>query len=353
MAMTFDHVTPGQRVLFGSGAAVDNAVTAIESLEARRVLVIAGSSMRSFADSVATRIPVVHTIDEVVQHVPAENAAAAVASARAQQVDAVLAAGGGSATGLAKIVARETGVPIVSVPSTFSGSEATNVWGLTEAGRKVTGTDPQVLPQVVVYDASLLMGMPTQLAVSSGINAIAHSVDGFWAPRADPINAALGAESLRALVPGLRALSNDPDDIAGWETALAGAYLAGIAFASAGGGMHHKICHALGGTFGMPHAETHSVVIPYVAAFNAAAASDASERISDALGGAAPGAGLQRLGADLGAHRSLAELGFQESDIPEAASIILPAIPASNPRPVGQHDLETLLRAAWAGEPAA
>lgn len=316
------------------------------------MLLIADAFTMELSDEIAGRVPVVARIHDIVQHVPAENAAAAVAVAHEHRVDAVLTIGGGSSTGLAKIVARETGLPIVAVPTTFAGSEATDVWGMTEAARKTTGVDPKVLPKVIVYDAALTAGLPAKLAMASGTNALAHAVDGFWAPRVDPINSALGAESLRALIPGMRALAKDADDIVAREQTLYGSYLAAVAFASAGGALHHKICHALGGTYNMPHAETHAVVIPYVAAFNAPHAPAAAERITAALDGQQPGRGLWELGRELGNPPSLEALGFREADIPEAASIILPAVPASNPRPVTQDDLEVLLRAAWAGTPA-
>lgn len=352
MSITFDHQTLGQRVLFGSGAAVENAVAAVEDLGVTRVLLIADGFVQDLADAIAARTPVVQRIHDIVQHVPIENAQEAVALAEREDIDAVLTIGGGSATGLAKIVARDTGLPIVAIPTTFAGSEATNVWGITEAARKVTGVDDRVIPHVIVYDALLMASMPGQLAVSSGLNAVAHAIDGFWAPRADPINRALGTEGLRALFPGLRALHADPSSLEAREQTLYGAYLAAVAFASAGSGIHHKICHALGGTYNLPHAETHSVVIGYVAAFNAPYAPDAARRVSDALGdGRSPGAGISALRHEIGAPRSLGELGFRDADIPEAAAIILPSVPTSNPRSVTAADLEVILHAAWAGEP--
>ena len=351
MEFVFDHATLAQRVLFGTGRAVDNVGTSVTALGAQRVLLIAGSSATELADAIAASIPVVARIQEVEQHVPAANAAKAVAVAEDGNVDLVIAIGGGSAVGLAKIVACETGLPIVAVPTTFSGSEATDVWGITRDGRKTTGSDPRALPKVVIYDAALSSTLPTRLAVASGVNAIAHAVDGFWAPRADPINTALGAEGLRALVPSLRTIVADPHDVGARERTIYGAYLAAVAFASAGSGIHHKICHALGGTFNLPHAETHSVMIGYVAAFNSSSAPDAADRITAALGSASTGSGFFALRQDLGTPASLRELGFEESDISAAAKIILPSIPASNPRPVSGHDLEALLRAAWAGEP--
>jgi alcohol dehydrogenase class IV len=350
MPLTFDHVTLGQRVLFGTGAAVDNAVAAVEELAARRILLIHDAFAVALADALAARIPVVRRIDEIVQHVPAENAERATTDAVTAGIDAIITIGGGSATGLAKAVALKTGVPIVAIPTTFAGSEATDVWGMTAGRRKTTGLDPRVLPKVVVYDAALSAGLPAPLAVASGLNAVAHAVDGFWAPRADPINRALGTEGLRALVPGLRGLVADPDAIDAREQTLYGAYLAAVAFASAGSGLHHKICHTLGGAFNLPHAEMHSIVLPYVTAFNAPFAPDAAERVQALLGVASAAAGLNALRAELGAPASLSDIGLKESDILQAAELTLPAVPPSNPRPVTVSDLEGILRAAWAGE---
>lgn len=348
----FDHVTLGQRVLFRSGAAAELAIRALEDLRSERVLLIADAFVQGLSDEVARRAPVVARIHEIVQHVPGANARAAVELALSSGADAVISIGGGSSTGLAKIVARDTALPIVAIPTTFAGSEATNVWGMTEGERKTTGVNDNVLPRTVIYDPSLMATMPTTLAMSSAFNAVAHAIDGFWAPRADPINRALGTEGLRALFSGLRLLRDESTSLEVMEQTLYGAYLAAVAFASAGSGLHHKICHALGGNLNLPHAETHSVVIAYVTAFNAPYAPDAAYRVSTALGSAgSAGHALYLLRKEIGAPASLSELGFRENDIPRAAEVILPAVPPSNPRPVGRADLESLLRAAWAGDP--
>lgn len=356
MTIAFDHTTSAQRVLFGSGRAAEHAAAVIEGLGAQRVLLVSSGSAARAADEIAARLPVAARIGEAVQHVPIENARTAVELAKANEADAVLAVGGGSAIGLAKIVARDTGIPFVAVPTTFAGSEATSIWGLTEDGRKVTGVDERVLPRAVVYDAELSRSLPAGLAMASGLNAVAHAVDGFWAPKADPINAALSAEGLRALIPGLRGLAADPDDLDARERVLYGAYLAAVGFASAGSGMHHKICHVLGGAYGLSHSEMHAIVLPYVTEFNAPAAPAAAERVSEALGlgtqgGGSAAAGLYRLRRELGVVDSLAELGLAEGDVPEAARLACEAIPPSNPRPFTVADVETIIGRARLGEP--
>ncbi|WP_448811787.1 maleylacetate reductase [Agromyces bauzanensis] len=349
MTLTFDHSALAQRVIFRTGGAVEGVIDALKSLDAKRVLLINDAFAADLADRLMSRLPVVAREDDVRQHVPLEVGLRVADVANHSAADAVVSVGGGSTTGLAKIVARERGLPIVAVPTTFAGSEATPVWGQTERGRKTTGNDPGVLPRVVVYDAELTRGMPAELVVASGLNALAHAVDGLWAPRADPINRALSTEGMDALVPALRAIVAAPDDLDAREQALYGAYLCAVGFATAGSGLHHKICHSLGGAHALPHAPTHAVVLPYVVAFNAPAARDAAERIARIFGAGEPGGLLRHFALDLGAPRSLADLGMPEEGIADVVDQVLPVVPPSNPRPVAREDLAGIVRAAWCG----
>ncbi|MFC9833288.1 maleylacetate reductase [Rhodococcus sp. NPDC127530] len=349
MNLNFDHVTLGQRVLFGSGRAADNVAAEVARLAARRVMVIASRSEAATAEAVTQHIDVAVFHDDVAPHVPIAKAESARAVATDNSIDLLVCIGGGSTTGLAKAVALTTGLPIVAVPTTYAGSEATNVWGLTEAARKTTGVDDKVLPVTVIYDAHLTLSLPVELSVASGLNGMAHCIDSMWAPRTDPINRALAAEGIRALAEGLPAIKDDPQDLTGREQALYGAYLSAVAFASAGSGLHHKICHVLGGAYDLPHAQTHATVLPYVLAFNAPAAPEAERRIAAAFGTHAAVAGLNALRETLDAPLALKDYGLDETQIPEAVELILPFVPDSNPRPVTATDLEALLRAAHAG----
>jgi maleylacetate reductase len=350
MSLVFEHVTLGQRVLFGSGKAAEHLAAEVSRLGARRVMVIASESEAAIADIVCAGISPVLRWHDVVMHVPVEKAEAARAAAVEDDIDLLVCVGGGSTTGLAKAVALTTGIPIVAVPTTYAGSEATNVWGLTEAARKTTGVDDKVLPVSVVYDAVLTLSLSVDMSTASGLNGMAHCIDSLWGPRADPINAALAAEGIRALNAGLPAIKADPQGLEGREQALYGAYLSAVAFASAGSGMHHKICHVLGGTFNLPHAQTHATVLPYVLAFNAPAAPEAEARAGAAFGTSGALNGLQALRETLDAPRALVDYGFTEANIAEAVEIALPAIPASNPRTVTAENLTALLAAATAGE---
>jgi alcohol dehydrogenase class IV len=358
--MRFVHDTLPQRVVFATGGAAGAVADEVSRLGAGRVMLIASrrslvaqiGSVAQIASvaQIGAGLPVVLRHDEVVMHVPVDVALRARAAADAHDVDAIVCVGGGSATGLAKAVAMYRRVPIVAVPTTYAGSEATPVWGLTEGGTKTTGVDTAVLPRAVVYDAALLASLPVDLAVASGLNALAHGVDSMWAPRADPINQALAGEGIRALASGLSTVVAEPSSLVGIEETLYGAYLAAVAFASAGSGLHHKICHVLGGMFGLPHAQTHAVVLPHVLAFNVPAAPEAAHRIARALGAASATAGLAALRERLDAPRALAGLGMPEDGISRAVGPILAAAPPDNSTPVTPSNLSLLLRRAWAGE---
>jgi maleylacetate reductase len=347
--MQFVHDTPAQRVRFATGAAREGLAAEVAVLGARRVMVIAGTGERELADRVTAGLPVVHHHDDVVMHVPVEVAERARAAAAAQDADVLVSVGGGSTTGLAKAVALRTGLPIVAVPTTYAGSEATAVWGLTEDSVKTTGTDIRVLPRAIVYDAALTLSLPAELSVASGLNALAHCVDSMWAPRTDPINQALAAEGVRALQAGLPLVVKNPDGLAGREQALYGAYLSAVAFASAGAGLHHKTCHVLGGMFHLPHAQTHAVILPHVLAFNVPFAVEAEQRLAAAFGSRTAVEGLAGLRDKLGAPRSLRDLGMPQEGVVAVAEAVVAGAPAGNPRPVTLDAITELVRNAWEG----
>jgi alcohol dehydrogenase class IV len=344
----FTHDWLPQRVVFATGGAADAVVDELVRLGTSRVMAIASDADRAGAVLAGVPVEVLHT--EVAMHVPVEVADRARRVAAEHDVDALLSVGGGSTTGLAKAVALTTGQPIIAVPTTYAGSEATDVWGLTEDGRKTTGVDRRVLPRAVVYDASLMLTLPVPTSVASGLNALAHCVDSMWAPRTDPLDQALALEGMRALRAGLPRVVEAPMESTGREQTLYGAYLAALAFASAGSGLHHKICHVLGGMFGLPHAETHAVVLPHVLALNAPAVPDLDRRMSEALDGTTALGGLRALREETDAPRSLRDLGLGEDDVAQAVRPILDAAPASNPVPVTADIVAALLHAAWEGK---
>ncbi|WP_018296990.1 maleylacetate reductase [Corynebacterium lubricantis] len=346
--LKFNHHLLEQVVRFGTGDAATNVREAIEELGAKRPLLIASEREEELAKRVTGGIELAAEFNDVVMHVPVEKAEEARAAAAENKVDVLISVGGGSTTGLAKAVALTSGLPIIAVPTTYAGSEATAVWGMTEDRTKTTGIDSKVLPKVVVYDSELLATLPTEMTIASGLNAMAHCVDSLWAPKADPINRAHALEGARMLRDGLSSLveAQGADQVEAREETLAGCYLAALSFSSAGSGLHHKICHVLGGTFNLPHAETHAIVLPNVLRFNAAAGERAHvDRLAEVFGTDAV-EGLEDLYERIGAPRHLAEIGFKESDIPEAVERIVAVAPKDNPVEVTAENITELLKNA-------
>jgi maleylacetate reductase len=337
---------PG-RVVFGVGA-LEQLGAEVDRLGARRVLLVASERL---ADELAERLGgrLAATVTEIVQHVPVEVADRARRLARQAHADAVVSVGGGSAVGLAKAVALDLAVPIVAVPTTYAGSELTTIYGLTEGGRKQTGRDPRVLPKVVLYDPILTVSLPPQVTGRSGMNALAHCVEAHYGPGANPITTLLAEEGIRALAAGLPQAVEQPDDLDGRGQALRGAWLAGTALAAAGTGIHHQICHVLGGAFGLDHGGLHAVVLPHAARFVTPAVSREMARVAAALGVADAALGCFRLARLVGAPASLAELGMAEADLDRAAELCAGHV-AQRPRPAGVQELRDLLGAAYAGQ---
>jgi maleylacetate reductase len=345
----FVYEPPGGRVIFGAGSRHRLPVE-VSRLAAKRVLLIATRAMKGDADVLAEQLGqgVSARIDGVTPHVPAEIATDATVTATNANVDLAVCIGGGSAVGLAKVVARDTGVPIVAVPTTYAGSEMTPIWGLTEGGRKTTGRDARVQPRVVVYDPELTCGLPARTSAASGMNALAHCVEGLYAVAASPVTALLAAEGIRVLARSLPLVVERTDDLPQRSAALYGAWLAGWTLGTAQMGVHHTICHVLGGSFGLPHAGTHSAVLPHATAFNAPAAPAAMDTLARSLATDEPAGALWDLAHGIGAPTALADLGFRRADIAKAADLVVAAAPP-NPRPITTQEVHLLLLAAHDG----
>jgi maleylacetate reductase len=336
---------PG-RVVFGVGS-VEHLGEEVDRLGARRVLAIAGKrAIDGLVERLGGRWAASFT--EVQQHVPVEAAARAVAAAAEAGADGLVAMGGGSATGMAKAVALERRLPILAVPTTYAGSEVTPIYGLTGPDGKRTGRDPRVLPRTVVYDPALTTGLPAGVTGPSGINALAHCVEATYAPGANPISSLLAEEGARALAAGLPVAVSDPADLAARSDALRGAWLAGTAMAAAGVGIHHQLCHLLGGAYRLPHAELHAVVLPHAVGFVAPAARPQLARLAGSLGVDDLAGGIWDLGRRLGAPASLAELGLPEAELDLAATQAVARV-VQTPRRAGVAELRALLEAAWQG----
>ena len=286
---------------------------------------------------------------------PVELAERARAAATQHGIDAVVTIGGGSSTGLAKALALSHRVPIVAVPTTYAGSEQTTIYGLTGGRHKQTGKDPIVLPRVVVYDPELTLGLPGFVTGPSAFNALAHSVEALWAPGNNPITSALALEGVRAIARSLPTVMAEPADVDGRGDLLYGAALSGMALGATAAGLHHKLCHVLGGRFNLVHADAHSVILPHALAFNAPALPAEMDRLADALGvpGQDPAAALWDLAVASNVPTRLADLSgsdgpLQRDQLPGAADAAASEITV-NPRPVDRDDLLGILERAFDG----
>ncbi len=339
------------RVLFGDGT-LDRIAAEAERLGVSRVLILSTPGRRTLAEDVAGRLgPAAAGIfSEAVMHTPVSVTQKAVVEAADCGADGLVAIGGGSTTGLGKAIALRTGLPQIVVPTTYSGSEMTPILGQTEDGRKTTIRDEKVLPETVIYDVSLTVGLPVKISAVSGMNAIAHAVEALYAQDCNPVTGLMAEEGITALASALPAVVATPDDPGGRSDALYGAWLCGACLGSVGMALHHKLCHTLGGMFGLPHAETHSVILPYAMRYNSRAAPEAAATVARALGVEDAASGLQALGSRIGAPGSLKDIGLPADGIDRAAAQAL-ANPYWNPEPLTEVKVRDLLRQAYEGLP--
>lgn len=340
------------RVIFGKGS-LQQLEAEIDRLGSRRALVLSTPEQRDQAERIAKILGerAAGIFDKAVMHVPIETAREAREIARELGADCAVAIGGGSTTGLGKAIALESGLPILAIPTTYAGSEMTPVYGLTENGIKKTGKDPRVLPRTVIYDPELSATLPVGLSVMSGMNAIAHAAEGLYAQDGNPVMSLIAEEGIRAMAEGLEQVTKAPDDLDARSDCLYGAWLCSTVLGNVGMALHHKLCHTLGGSFNLPHAQTHTVVLPHAISYNASAAPDAAARIVRALRVKHNSAGgaLYDLAEKLGAPMTLRELGLTEEDLDRATEIAL-SNPYWNPRPIEREGIRQLLQNAYEGK---
>ena len=328
------------RVIFGAGRLAEVGAEAAR-LGMARPLVITGAQQSGLGRRIAEEIGAAH-FDQAAMHTPTSVTDQAMALVAAERIDGTIAIGGGSAIGLGKAIAWRRDLPQIAVPTTYAGSEMTDILGETADGAKTTRRDPKIQPETVIYDPELTRSLPKLLAATSGINAIAHAVEALYAKDGNPVTSMMAEEGIRALGSALPRL-----DDARCE-ALYGAWLCGAVLGTSAMALHHKLCHVLGGSFGMPHAETHTVILPHATAYNAPAAPLAMARIAKALGTDTAAGGLFDLAYALGAPVSLEQLGFGRADIARAAEIAV-ANPYWNPRDVTREGVLQVLTDAFHG----
>ncbi len=350
----FAYTANPSRIVFGLGA-LRELPAELERLGARRALVLCTPEQVDVAQRVATLLGerAAGVFAQAAMHVPIETARAARDEARRMNADCAVAIGGGSTTGLGKAIALESGLPIIAIPTTYAGSEVTPIYGLTEGGVKKTGRDARVLPRTVIYDPELTLTLPLRLTVTSALNAIAHAAEGLYAHDGNPVVALMAEEGIRASAQAIINLSLQPQDLEARSNALYGAWLCGTVLGSVAMGLHHKLCHTLGGSFNLPHAEVHTVVLPHALAYNAQAAPQAMWRITRALGAkgrepmAAPRA-VHELALAAKAPSSLKAIGMSEDGLDRAADLAVQN-QYPNPQPLERAALRALLQRAFDG----
>ena len=350
---SFVHESRPSRVVFGAGS-LAHLEAELDRLAAGGALVLCTPEQRGTAERIAERLGsrAVGIFDRAEMHVPIEVAREATGVAERLGAGCALAIGGGSTIGLGKAIALTSKLPILAVPTTYAGSEMTPIYGLTEGGEKRTGTDPGVLPRAVIYDPELTLSLPQSLSITSGLNAIAHAAEGLYAQNASPITSLMAEEGIRAMAAALPRLHADGQDLGARENALYGAWLCGSVLGAVGMALHHKLCHTLGGSFGLPHAETHAVVLPHALAYNQRHAPGAMARVARALGVDDAPLALHRLALSTGAPTALRDFGLHAADLDRAAEIAL-RNPYFNPRPLELHAIRGLLQRAFEGAPPA
>jgi maleylacetate reductase len=337
------------RVIFGDGT-LNELPAEVERLGPKRVLVLCTPEQRDQATMVAERLGKrsVGLFDQATMHTPVTVTEAALAVVRDRDVDGVVSVGGGSTIGLGKAIALRTDLPQVAVPTTYAGSEMTPIIGETKDGEKTTQRTRRVLPETTIYDVSLTLTLPASISATSGMNAIAHAVEALYAEERNPIISLMAEAAIGALARALPVITAEPHDGEARREALYGAWLCGVALGSVGMALHHKLCHVLGGTFDLPHAPTHTVILPHAVAYNAAGAPDAMARVARALGTQDAATGLYDLAKRLNAPLALSAIGMREADLERAATLAA-ARPYPNPRPLEAEPLRRLLENAFYG----
>ena len=349
MTSSFLYQTAPSRVIFGAGS-VAQLADEVKKLGCNRVLVLSTPFQKGDAEQLAADLGglAAGVFADAKMHTPVDVTEDAIAAYDAAGADGIVSLGGGSTIGLGKAMSWRNKAPHLVVATTYAGSEVTDILGQTEGGSKTTIRDPAIRPETVIYDANLTLGLPVAMSVSSGLNAIAHAVEGLYAQDRNPVTSLIAVEAIRALQAALPEVIKAPESVAARSEALYGSWLCGVVLGSVGMSLHHKLCHTLGGMFDLPHAETHAILLPHTAAYNAEAATEELSGAAALFNGDLS-RGLWDFAAGLGAPLALRDLGVTQADL-EAAAEQAAKNPYWNPRGFTQQDIEALLGAAWRGD---
>jgi maleylacetate reductase len=336
------------RVVFGSHTILSIG-SEVDRLGKRRAFIVCSEPQRSDGERLRELLGAtcIDMFSGAVLHTPIGVTENAIRFASAAAADCVVSIGGGSAIGLGKAICLSMGIPQVCLPTTYAGSEMTPILGQTDDGEKTTLNDPAILPKTVIYDVELTKSLPARLTAASGLNAIAHAAEALYAQNGNPIISALAREGVAALVRSLPQIMTDPLGHARAD-ALYGAWLCGACLGSVGMALHHKLCHVVGGSFNLPHAETHAILLPHALAYNLEVTPFALEALRAATGANDPARSIYDLLRSLGLPASLSEIGFKEQHIERAVELALKNS-YWNPRPVDRSSIRSILRAAFEG----
>jgi alcohol dehydrogenase class IV len=353
----FEYNANPSRVVFGSGS-IKKLPAELQRLNLSSPLLLSTAQQVSQAGDLEkivkdAGITPAGTYSNATMHTPSNITEEAMEFLKSKNADSVVSIGGGSTIGLGKAISVRTGLPHICIPTTYAGSEMTPILGETQDGKKTTRSDPKILPGTVIYDVDLTMTLPASLSATSGVNAIAHAVEALYAKNKNPIISLMAVEGTKALAESLPTIVADPQNQAARERAQYGAWLCGVCLGSSAMALHHKLCHTLGGSFNLPHAETHTIVLPHALSYNAPAIPEAMKALAEALPGSEGDAtkGLNLLLEKLKVKRALKDFGMEESGIDKAADIAV-SNQYPNPRSVERDPIRELIRRAWAGESA-
>jgi maleylacetate reductase len=341
----------GRRVLLGAGRRGD-LLSELEARGTRSVLVIGGGHADDVVETLLDAFgdASVRLVKNVRQHVPVADVEATVALVDAAGIDTVVAIGGGSAIGLGKAVARDRDVTLAAVPTTYSGSEMTAIWGVSDGTVKRTGRDPSARPSLVIYDPALTVGLPAAVTAASAFNALAHCVEALWVDDRTPATTARSVEAIDVIVDALPVVISNGHDLGGRTRLLYGAYRAGQVIGVVGTALHHRTSHVLGGRYGLDHGGMNAVLLPHVVAYNAGWGSWEEAALASVLGDN-PAGRLADVARRTGAPTSLGELGMPQAGIDAVLDEVIDRVGDSNPRPPDRDSLRSLLERAWRGEP--
>jgi alcohol dehydrogenase class IV len=347
--LAFDYRPLPWNIIFGSGSR-RRLPQELDRMGFRRALVLCTPRQRAAAREVAALLAErsAGIFDGAAMHVPVEALERAAAQAARLNADCSIAIGGGSTTGLGKALALKLKLPNIALPTTYAGSEMTNIWGISEGGRKTTGRDINVVPRLTIYDPELTLPVPARVAGPSGMNAMAQAVVNLTATEVNPIVALYAEQAIWALSESLPKVVAQPTDLEARSKALYGACLAGAALGTGTTALHHRLCHVFGGTLNTPHADTHAILLPHCVAYNAPAVPDGTARVARAMGVTDAAAGLFDLAVVVGAPTSLADIGVREADLDTIVRIVFEQA-IKNPAPVAAQAVRELLQRAYEG----